>query len=190
MQKDIKNRKRNSWINIAIMIVMGVILFTPLGTEVKVLFNRLIAFSPSLEKTVDEEKVDFSTWQLQDEQGKTVLFSEFQGKLILVNFWATWCPPCIAEKPSFQKLYNDYQDRVVFLFVTSDPADKVVAYKEKHQYTLPMYFPLSNTPKLLESTSIPASYLIDQQGRVILKKFSAADWNSGSFRAELDRLLQ
>ncbi len=189
MEKDVKNKKKNALINVAIMVVMGIILFTPLGTEVKVLFNRLIAFAPALEDKIDEEQVDFSTWQLKDENDETVAFSEFKGKLILINFWATWCPPCIAEKPSFQKLYDDYKDRVVFLFVTSDPLEKVVAYKQKHNYTLPMYFPLSPAPKLLESSSIPASYLIDQQGRVVLKKFSAADWNSDAFRADLDQLL-
>ncbi|MBW3520463.1 TlpA disulfide reductase family protein [Flavobacterium sp. NKUCC04_CG] len=189
MKKEIQNRKKSAWINIAIMVVMGVVLFTPLGTEVKVLFNRLIAFSPDLEEKIDEEQVDFSSWQLKNEKGEAVAFSEFKGKLILINFWATWCPPCIAEKPSFQKLYDDYKDRVVFLFVTSDPLDKVVAYKQKHHYNLPMYFPLSPAPKLLESSSIPASFLIDQQGRIVLKKFSAGDWNSAGFRRDLDKLL-
>ncbi|WP_430615376.1 TlpA family protein disulfide reductase [Flavobacterium sp. JP2137] len=184
----VKKRKR-VWGNIAFVLIMGMILFTPLGTEVKVWVNRLMAFSPSLDKEVAAEKVDFSSWKLQDENGRVVDFSDFQGQLILINFWATWCPPCIAEKPSFQKLYDDYQDRMVFLFVTSDPVEKVRAYKQKHDYNLPMYFPVTTTPKLLESSSIPASYLIDQQGRVILKKFSAADWNSDSFRAALNRLL-
>ena len=113
-----------------------------------------------------------------------------KGKVVILNFWAIWYPPCIAEKPSFQTLYDDYKNSVVFLFVTTDTPEKVKAFKEKHGYTLPSYFQQDGPPAALYSTSLPASYVIDKHGNIVVKKFRAADWNSSKFRVTLDELIQ
>lgn len=179
--------KKNKWVsNVIFALVMVVLLFTPVGTQFKVWVNRLVAFSPKEEAVSNRDCVNESEWFLKNEEGETVAFSDLQGEVIIVNFWATWCPPCIAEKPSFQELYEDYQDKVRFLFVTSESVEKAQAFKSKHGYSLPIYFPMSAPPEVMESSSIPASFVIDRNGAVVVKKFRAADWNSSSFRALLD----
>ncbi|MEC4113525.1 TlpA family protein disulfide reductase [Myroides pelagicus] len=187
-----KERKKRLGLlsNIIFIGVLIVVFFTPLGTDVKVWLNQLVAMSPTLEDESEYEKVNFNGWEVVDIEGNKVDFNELSGKVIIINFWATWCPPCIAEKPSFQELYNDYKDKVVFMFVTSDDKDKVTAFKEKHQYTLPIYYELANTPVMLYSKSIPASYVIDKEGNIVVKKFRAADWNSSKFRVLLDNLIK
>ncbi|WP_158962887.1 TlpA family protein disulfide reductase [Myroides fluvii] len=184
-------RKRKGWIgNLIFIVILFVLLFTPLGTTLKVWVNQLVAMSPSLEKQEDIEQVSLDGWTLLDEEGRVFDIAQTKGKVVILNFWATWCPPCIAEKPSFQALYDDYKNNVVFLFVTTDDADKVKAFKEKHGYTLPTYFQQDAPPAALYSTSLPASYVIDKKGNIVVKKFRAADWNSSKFRVTLDELIQ
>ncbi|MGS4344903.1 TlpA family protein disulfide reductase [Myroides odoratus] len=157
-------RKKKGWIgNVIFILILFVLLFTPLGTTFKVWVNRLVAMSPSLEKQEDVEQVSLDGWTLLDEEGRVFDMDQTKGKVVVLNFWATWCPPCIAEKPSFQALYDDYKDSVVFLFVTTDAADKVQVFKEKHGYTLPTYFQQDGPPAALYSTSLPASYVIDKK---------------------------
>ncbi|WP_413512181.1 TlpA family protein disulfide reductase [Myroides odoratus] len=184
-------KKRKGWIgNLIFILILCVLLFTPLGTTFKVWVNRLVAMSPSLEKQEDVEQVSLDGWTLLDEDGQVLDMASIKGRVVVLNFWATWCPPCIAEKPSFQALYDDYKDKVVFLFVTTDSLDKVQTFKEKNGYTLPTYFQQDAPPALLYSSSLPASYVIDKKGNIVVKKFRAADWNSSKFRVTLDELIQ
>ncbi|WP_121965468.1 TlpA disulfide reductase family protein [Myroides sp. N17-2] len=186
-----KNRGSKKWIsNVIFIIVLGVFFFTPVGTNVKVWLNRLLAMSPNIEKVSDQKKVNYESWQLVNEQGEVFDFDRVKGKVVIINFWATWCPPCIAEKPSFQELYDDYKNKVVFLFITTDEPDKVKAFKEKNKSTLPIYYQKSAAPAVLFSESIPASYVIDKKGNIVVRKFRAADWNSSKFRVSLDELLK
>ncbi|MTG97134.1 MULTISPECIES: TlpA family protein disulfide reductase [Myroides] len=176
--------------NILFFGILIVILFTPLGTSVKVWVNQLVAMSPSLENESDFEKVVYNGWEVLDSQGNKVDFSDLDGKVVIVNFWATWCPPCIAEKPSFQELYDDYKDKVVFMFITNEDKDKVKVFQDKYNYSLPVFYEVANTPVMLFSKSIPATYVIDKKGNIVVRKFRAADWNSSKFRVELDSLLK
>lgn len=186
-----KNKGSKKWVsNVIFIIVLGVFFFTPVGTSVKVWLNRLLAMSPSLENVADQKKVNYELWQLINEKGEAFDFDRVKGKVVIINFWATWCPPCIAEKPSFQELYDDYKNKVVFLFITTDTPDKVKAFKEKYNSTLPIYYQKSAAPAVLFSESIPASYVIDKKGNIVVRKFRAADWNSSKFRVSLDELLK
>jgi thiol-disulfide isomerase/thioredoxin len=176
--------------NIAFVVLLALLLFSPLGTFVKVQISRLLAFSPTTIAATEQNKLSTYQWQLLDKNGKTVSLEEFKGKIIFINFWATWCPPCIAEMPSMQKLYSDYQDKIVFLFVTTDSFEKANAFLVKENLNLPIFQSVSNPPLELESSTIPATYLIDQQANVVLAKIGSADWNSDSFRKKLDELLK
>ena len=108
---------------------------------------------------------------------------------MLVNLWATWCPPCIAEMPDLQALYNEYGDRVEFLFVTQENKETVQQFLNKKGYTIPVYIPTSKTPEELSSRSIPATYLIDKKGAIVINKKGAANWDSTSVKEEIERLL-
>lgn len=176
--------------NIAFIIFISIILFTPVGTFVKVQLNRLLAFSPKTIIASEQKKLSSNQWQLIDAVGNSVSLEQYKGKLIFINFWATWCPPCIAEMPSMQKLYNDYQGKIVFLFVTTDSFAKANAFLVKENLNLPIFQPVTNPPLELESTTIPATYLIDQYGNLVVAKIGTAEWNSDSFRENLDALLE
>ena len=185
-----KTPKKTTIQNIAFIVLLALLLFSPLGTFVKIQLSRLLAFSPMTIEATEQKKLSTYQWQLVDKNGKTVSLEEFKGKIIFINFWATWCPPCIAEMPSMQKLYADYQDKIVFLFVTTDSFERANAFLVKENLNLPIFQSVSNPPLEMESATIPATYLIDQQSNVVLAKIGTADWNSDSFRKKLDQLLK
>jgi len=185
-----KRPKKSTIQNIVFIVLIALLLFSPLGTFVKVQLNRLIAFSPKTIAVTDQKMLSNYHWQLKDATGKTVSLDAYKGKIVFINFWATWCPPCIAEMPSIQKLYANYQDKMVFLFVTTDSFEKANAFMIKENLTLPVYQSVTNPPLEMESSTIPATYLIDQSGNVIVAKIGTANWNSDSFRAKLDELLK
>jgi Thiol-disulfide isomerase and thioredoxins len=118
-----------------------------------------------------------------------VNLSRSEGKVILINFWATWCPPCVAEMPYLQKLYETYKDEVDFYFVTSEVRDKLQLFLDKKGYDIPVYIPLEREPDLLENTSLPTTFLISQTGEIIIRKVGAASWNNEAIHELLDELL-
>lgn len=185
-----KKPKKSTIQNIIFIVLIALLLFSPVGTFVKVQLNRLIAFSPKTIAITDQKMLSTYQWQLKDDTGKTVSLEAYKGKIIFINFWATWCPPCIAEMPSMQELYVDYQNKIVFLFVTTDSFEKANAFMTKEKLTLPVYQSVSNPPLEMESSTIPATYLVDQQGNLIVAKIGAADWNSDSFREKLDEYIR
>jgi thiol-disulfide isomerase/thioredoxin len=187
---NIKMPSKKTIQNIAFIAFLALLLFSPMGTFVKVKISRLLAFSPKTIEATDQKKLSTYQWQLLDKNGKTVSLEEYKGKIIFVNFWATWCPPCIAEMPSMQRLYDDYQDKIVFLFVTTDSFEKANSFLAKENLNLPIFQPVSNPPLEMESSTIPATYLVDQESNVVVAKIGAADWNSDSFREKLDALLK
>ena len=171
------------------VIFICLVLFTPVGFWLKVQVSKLLSFGVSETKKELQIKVASYNWELEDIKGKPINLSAKKGQVILINFWATWCPPCVAEMPSMQLVYNNYKDKMVFLFVANDDKDKVATFLKKHNYDLPIYFERSNTPEALLSKSIPTTYVLDTSGKIRIVKTGAADWNAKSTRAILDSLL-
>ncbi|MCK0147896.1 TlpA family protein disulfide reductase [Arenibacter sp. F26102] len=179
------------WIVNGIYVVgILILLFTPIGFKAKVIASRLLSTSAAKVKDGMQVPLDTYRWKLTDLENGTFNFDDQKGKIILVNFWATWCPPCVAEMPSLQELYNDYDDKVVFMFVTSDDRQKVISFLERKDFNLPIYFPSFEPPKMLRSKLLPTTYIIDRDGKIIVAETGAADWNSDKTRALIDDLLK
>jgi len=182
---------KKKWIVNGIFILgILILLFTPIGFKVKVLASRLLSSSAAKVKEGMQVPLDTYQWKLTDLENGTFNFEDQKDKIILVNFWATWCPPCVAEMPSLQELYNDYGNKVVFMFVTSEDRQKVVSFLERKDLDLPIYFPSFEPPKMLRSKLLPTTYIIDRDGKIIVAETGAADWNSSKTRALIDELLK
>ena len=175
--------------NLIFFAIFTIIFFTPIGFQLKVLVNRYIHFSPS--EIAKEEQVSLSNynWNLTDHNGNTVDFNQYKNKIIVINFWATWCPPCVAEMPSLQKLYDSYNSDVVFLFIANDKEEKVSSFLNVNKYSFPVFYEVSNTPIEINSCTLPSTFIIDKSGNIILSKSGAANWNSDKVRAILDKLI-
>lgn len=156
---------------------------------IQVFVQRLISFSPAEKPLAEREILRDFNWQLTGLNGDRINFSRSQGKVAVVNFWATWCPPCVAEMPSFQKLYEAYGNRVDFYFISSENPDRVARFLKKNEYTLPVQLQIHKAPDPLEASVLPTTYIISKSGEIIVDEQGAADWNDKKVRALLDRLL-
>jgi peroxiredoxin len=132
-------------------------------------------------------------FNLKTLDGKSLQLSALKGKVVLLDFWATWCPPCRAEMPSMETLYQAYQEQgFVILAVSSDVQWAAVVQPFMAQYRL-------SFPSLLDTTgrvhalygvrSIPTSYLLDRHGRVVSREIGARNWANAEARALVASLL-
>jgi thiol-disulfide isomerase/thioredoxin len=172
--------------NIAFVVIIGLLIYPP----TKIYLIRLISFSPSVNKVENQHKVTNENWQLKGMHTENVNFEELNDKVVFVSFWATWCPPCVAEMPSMKLLFNDYKDKVTFLFVTNENWNTVSAFYKKNAYNFPTYNQLTNPPKELLSSTIPATFILSKDRKIVIDKRGAADWNSKTIRKLLDQLLK
>lgn len=175
--------------NLIFAAIIIILLFTPIGKFVKVQLHKIISFSPSIENIEDRVSLSDYNWSLQDLQANKLDFENTREKVVLVNFWATWCPPCVAEMPSIQKLYDDYKDKVVFVLVSNEKPDLIQNFLNKNKYSFPIYQELSQAPSEFATTSIPATFVLDKQGAIVIDKRGAADWNATKVRELLDSLI-
>ncbi len=168
------------------------LIFTPSRNWLVSHLQRLAMLSPRQTKhEVRLQPMDWS-WAVLDSQGQTVRLADLRGKVILINFWATWCAPCLAELPALQDLYDHYKDNpdIAFLFVTTEGLDKAQSFLAKKGYSIPVYRQISPAPGPLQSNSIPSTYLIDRQGRIVAQAHRATRWNSKKSIQLIDKLLK
>ena len=178
-----------------LFVLFAVFLFTPYGLPVRAfLIKGITAVTTRVfDMEVDEderEKLEDFNWNLVSMSGEGLDFESLEGRVILVNFWATWCPPCVAEMPSMQELYADYGDRVAFVFIARDEHDRVTEFLTRKNLELPVYYERTAPPVKLATSSLPTTYLIDSEGMIRVEKVGAADWNSKKVRSLLDQMIQ
>jgi thiol-disulfide isomerase/thioredoxin len=115
---------------------------------------------------------------LEDAEGGLHRFSEFRGKVVLVNLWATWCPPCIAEMPGLENLYQKTKDEVVFVMISRD-RDFELARKfvQRKGYQFPIYYARGPLPAEFSSNGIPATFVVAPNGRLAFSHTGMADYD-------------
>ncbi|MEM7087260.1 MAG: TlpA disulfide reductase family protein [Bacteroidota bacterium] len=180
---------KKNWSNFVIIAVIALLFIPQTAMPIKVFFSRLLSFSPSEIAVEKRTTLNNYQWQLASLEGEKVNLVTSEEKVILINFWATWCPPCVAEMPSLQNLYDDYGDRVDFYFVSMEDPEKIAPFMEKRGYDFPVFIPIQEVPNALKSNSLPTTYLISKTGAIVIDKSGAADWNSTKVRDVLDQLL-
>ena len=98
----------------------------------------------------------------EDLDGNRLDFADFSGRVLILNFWATWCGPCIAEMPSLSRLKEATSDvGVVFACVTHEPVATVREFLDKRDFDVPIYVVDGDVPKCFESRAIPATFVLD-----------------------------
>lgn len=177
--------------NLILFVIILVMIIPQTRQPLQILLQKGLAlFSPSIIDKKERITLNNYHWKLVDENGTTFDFNDAKGRVVIVNFWATWCPPCIAEMPHLEKLYTDYKDQVLFLLVSNETPETIAKFKTKHNYDFKVYASMSEVPKELETTAIPRSFILDKNGNIAIDKTGAANWNSDSVRQLLDDLLK
>jgi peroxiredoxin len=124
----------------------------------------------------DTKIIDF---ELDDVGGTPVKLSSYKGKVVFLNFWATWCPPCRDEMPSMQKLYDKFKNRGLEIVAVDLQEDvkSVKAFLEKYSLTFTVL--LDKAGKIgaaYGARSIPTTYIIDRESNVIGGAVGGRDW--------------
>ncbi len=175
------------WLLLLLLIIPGPRKAIVTGVNKVMLHIR----QPSVAGEKNQVELDRSdyAWKYRDSEGLTRSFADHQGSVVFLNFWATWCPPCIAEMPEIQEIYEQYGDRVTFLLLTNQSPSEVEPFMKRHGYDLPVSYTQGGVPDVFRSRSIPTTYILSKDGRIVRKITGAADWNSRSSRSMFDQLL-
>ena len=164
-------------IYVMLIMIIGIVFILPepvCSSEVNELITSLGITSLPEGKTAP----DFT---LENLNGKEVSLSDYRGRLVFLNFWATWCPPCRSEMPSMEKLYQKFRDED-FVILAVDLRESQNTVKDfARDYKLNFSILLDSTGKIGDTygvRAIPTTYLINPQGKLIGKAVVARDWAS------------
>lgn len=185
---------RKNAFTILMVIFIGVMFFSPDAKSF--VLRQLMAtglFNASMDKkdagTKNQVNTDFD---FADEKGNVQNTSSLRGKVVFINFWASWCPPCRAEFPSIETLYTQFKNNPDIVFLTinedDDPATGK-AYLEKEKFSVPMYQSSGNVPAEIYSGSLPTTVVLDKNGKVRLHHAGFANYASDKFVKQIEELI-
>lgn len=179
--------KKNILNIIVIAFIAVLFIFPQVKLKIKDMFFPVAVIENAI--MLDDSDMDINLKGLNVPD--TNLKSLKGNKLIFLNFWGTWCPPCREEWPGIQKLYESKKNKVDFVLIAmQDEEAKVLKFMAENKYTAPVYVaqsPLSNRilPKVF-----PTTLLLDKNGRILLKEESSKDWNSKSVHEFIDNFVK
>ena len=157
--------KKKTIITAGILIVL--ICLAVLG------YNALSgSFSPEVHENTSNNTTKAPDFQVFTSEGESVTLSGFEGRPVVVNFWATWCPPCKEELPDFNSAFKEYGDRVEFMMINltdenEETIDKVQKFVAEEGYEFPVYYDtLYSATATYGVRSIPMTVFVDKQGRI------------------------
>lgn len=178
-------RRRQVWVGLVI-VGMGLTGLLFISQQ-----RRPSALPPIQGSSAPLVQADWQLIRLSDQQ--QVSLSSLKGKVILINAWATWCPPCRQEMPSLQTLYDHYKSNpdMVFLFVSLDETQQPVhSFLSQNGYTMPVYQSvMMPPPNAFNPAGIPTTWLIDREHRLQSTVVGAEDWDSPAVIEKIDSLL-
>jgi len=163
--------------------------------EMLFLVGVIVFFASCSEKKIEVPKgIGAPKLDVRDVRtGKTIDISQFNGKVVFVNFWASWCPPCKEEMPSIEALHRELMNKDQFLIVTilyKDDAKTATDYMRAHNYTFPVFTDNDGISAINYGvTGVPETYLIDKKGTQRRRVIGPADWNSSEAKAFINSLL-
>lgn len=142
-------------------------------------------FKPSITTTSNSKAtLDLGSIRFKDSKDQVLSLADLKGKVIFLNFWATWCPPCLAEMPSINQLYQQFagDEGVAMLLIDADGNfKKSQAYFDRKKYKMPIFAAASSIPQVLFSGSLPTTLVLDKKGQVVYNGVGVANYANPKF---------
>lgn len=198
--KNANNKKEKSWNRSIIewgllILIAGTLYLTGYHTQVIGTAQRGLLATGLIKPTftVDEEQMrDAGTeFYFADNNSKTTSIANHRGKVVFLNIWASWCPPCIAEMPSIESLYADFKndDQVEFLLVSVDEDfGNAQEFVESRNLDLPIYHYRGKDRDVFNSDVVPTTYVITPSGKIAMEKQGMAAYDSPEFAEFINNL--
>ena len=186
------NFLKRKWFSILFYGILALLIFSP-GAKSWVM-QQIV--STGLIKADIKQNVDnlqtASDFSYTDESGNGTSISDLKGKVVFINFWASWCPPCRAEMPDLEELYKKLKndDRFVFIFINEDEdRSKAEQYLAKNNFIIPLHYRAGDISPDIFSGSLPTTVVLNKKGKIVLKHSGMASYNSAGFIKQLHDLL-
>ena len=166
--------------------------------DLSVMYLNEVIEAPKLEPpSAQDMKVttidyDSNVLQFSDLENNIFTIQDFKGKNLFINYWATWCNPCLAEMPYMAELYENYKDEedIIFLYFSREKLETIKNYKPKDEslQQLPIYKIITDD-EFFATSGIPTTFIINSDGEVIVKDLGSAFWNDESVFKFIDNLI-
>ena len=166
--------------------------------DLSVMYLNEVIEAPNLEPPSAQDMkvttIDFDSNVLQFSDLENNIFSlqNFKGKNLFINYWATWCNPCLAEMPYMAKLYENYKDEedIIFLYLSREKLEVIKNYipKDESLQQLPIYKIITDD-EFFATSGIPTTFIVNSDGKVIVKDLGSAFWNDESVFKFIDNLI-
>lgn len=170
------------------VLIVGLVGWT-INKESKAITNS--SANSAVQKLTSLEKTQNSKIELKDAHGKPVNFSDFKGKIVFVNNWATWCRPCTMEMPSIQKLKEHFEtEELVFVMISYDRnVQTSIAWMKNQGYSLPVYSRGKDLPLEFLTRGIPATFILDRKGEILYRHVGMSNYSSPNFVSRMEEWL-
>lgn len=194
------SKQKRVWLEYALWAgLAGFLFFTDAGKSSIVVLQELflktgLKNAPTESTEVDSKNASAVGYpyqmSLRTLNGNEVQLSELRGKVVFLNQWATWCPPCRAEMPAIHKLYKSVdQNKITFVMLSLDDSDqKARDYVQKNSFDFPVYLPSGPLPPEFVSEAIPTTLILDPQGQIVQRIEGIANYDTDEFRQYLVNL--
>jgi peroxiredoxin len=171
----------------------GVVLFILIVAAVLLLLLLLVPRGPRGPRIIGEGD-RAPEFRLTSLDGRQVSLSDFKGKVVMVHFWATWCPPCVEEMPTIEKLYRNFQGKdfeILAVSVDEGGPDAIRSFLKQNRLTLPVLLdPGAPVSKTYGTFKFPETYIVDRNGIVKYKAIGPRDWSDPATIKALQDLIE
>lgn len=200
-----RNQKRFSWwaglpfvsnwyalqatILLVLVVMFGASWSSLLSTDWTAAFERL-ARSSDTPAVPSDEQLEYPVlplpphnpygWSIYDMEGNEVVMDSFKGKVVFLNFWATWCGYCLLEFPNIQRLQSEFSDypNIAFVLVSPEEPEIVRKWVEEQEYTMPFYsIPRETLPAAYMPSGLPTTFILSADGRVAFRHSGFVAWD-------------
>jgi len=153
-------------------------LFSKVQFQLFILFIITVSVISCSSPPVENKAEGITGTVLTDLDGNTIELSSLNGKTVFLNFWATWCKPCIAEMPSIERAQEILKgDSVVFLLASNESLEKIQKFKKKQDFNL-NFIQLTSPLENLDILALPTTHIIDPSGETVFAEMGGREWDS------------
>ena len=166
--------------------------------DLSIMYLNEVIEAPKLDAPSAEDMkvttIDFDSNMLQfsDLENNIFTIQNFKGKNLFINYWATWCNPCLAEMPYMAELYERYKDEedIIFLYLSREKLETIKDYipKDGSLQQLPIY-KIVTYDEFFATSGIPTTFIVNSDGEVVVKDLGTAFWNDESVFKFIDNLI-